>query len=410
MPWTKRPIQIKTHSFIFFFWCYFCIIFGVYILQIPLEWPIVRFTGNKASVHFLDTQQTIDQLICRKEAAMKGDLPLREECGFVYGNFLVKIIPLSLLKTNLTILLGLTFILMFAAVYAHFLASVSEEVPLLQKFIYLLIVFSPPNMLLLERGNFEVLMFALLFGIALALYRRRFFSSFLLVTIASLIKFYPIALFFLVFVNHRRFFIKALTIFGSTLTCVVVFKDILSNSIEFPKPTSGMFGNLALSNYLRMLGLNVDQSTGYLIGIIFLLALAYAFFKSELELFRLMSRRITYLNTQTKIVALYKVFLLAFVSCYFAASNIDYRLYLLQLAGICAIALFSNSEKNRGLLLGSLLIISWTSAISGFTQFIGDCFILFWLVMLLRTALPWLLEDICWGFRASRVKFDNHEM
>jgi hypothetical protein len=75
---------------------------------------------------------------------------------------------------------------------------------------------------------------------------------------------------------------------------------------------------------------------------------------------------------------------LVFLTCFFAGTNYDFRLYFGVIAGIVFMRISQLSRRVSALFMALLLLISWLSFESGGLEIFGDVFVLILVVVYLE--------------------------
>ena len=91
------------------------------------------------------------------------------------------------------------FIIGFLFIYS--IVSLIKPKKFIEYFLLILIIFAPPSLLVLERGNFDIIIFLM---IILMVYSTSSILNFVILTFVSLAKYYPIALMVNFFIEKKR--------------------------------------------------------------------------------------------------------------------------------------------------------------------------------------------------------------
>lgn len=348
-----------------------------FALQQISGWKVLSISGWKANVNFLDLGLVVNSSQCYQNigsAVYKIDS--EGNCAYIYGSSLLRMLNIFNIDTKNTYLLGWLFISLIC-VLLGFVTSVGFSPKSKTMSVFAALVFlSPPVMLLLERGNFDVLMIFILFLSSLAYAKNYKVTSIALICLASLFKFYtlPIAFVLLLFLKN-----KFSIVFGLVTTLTTTFIVLLDlNKIEhsFPSSLSGAFGNQLLGSYFEIAGFDLARIVRDAIGIL-LLTLVLIILPRFRYLKRIFPIVLNLQGPQTKLYLIIEVFFFAaFFCCYFAGISYDYRLIFLQIATFLEIArLYNLGYSILGLQL-LLLITSWFSFNLIYLQPISDVAIL----------------------------------
>jgi hypothetical protein len=328
------------------------------------------------------------------------------ECtGYQYGRTLLQLLNLLniseknvLLLANLGILISLIIItrIFFLFGYSkpsHFVA-------------FFFLVAGAPFRLLLERGNFDVLVLTLVFLALIAFKRARRTVSFILVAAASLIKFYTFGLLLLfpLFCKSKKGVV--LQLFGIISIAFIMFRDLQlikvpfanTNYISFGAPWIGEWYDFS-TDYQEFLRLDVSGNFWHALGVLLLLATAL--------LINLNFRKVPMSNTDRsnfEFKGLVVLFMgTPFLTCYLYGMNYNYRLFFLIFAALATLGRIEFQNRSIGLLLyGALFLSVWCAYPIGimkipmlnyFAQAIGNLGILFFTSIVLIDLLRILFES-----------------
>jgi len=240
---------------------------------------------------------------------------------------------------------------------------------------------SPGIWLLLERGNYDEVIFIILVLGSIILSTKFPELGVALIAVTSLMKFYTLPLYFIsLFFLKRKSSRVILLISSFPLAAYVVF--LIRQASSFPSTWKISFGLKSLGLYLEYIigqkissDFQISSIITTLLGLI-LLILIYFYMKS-IEI----KPSFVYQPEEShgKIQILYASFLVTFLSCYFAGMNFDYRLiYLASMIGISPAIFAHNRFRSLFLLtgLGSLLFSTYSFGLHGIPalliQFVGD--------------------------------------
>ena len=111
------------------------------------------------------------------------------------------------------------FPILTGIIFIYLIVSLIQPKTIFNYFLLILILFSPPTLLIIERANFDMLIFLLIVLIA---FSNSSFLNFIIITFASLLKYYPLVLMVNFFIEKVRSTKKILLIL-SLFTIVVLF-------------------------------------------------------------------------------------------------------------------------------------------------------------------------------------------
>jgi len=373
------------------------------LINWAISFPLVIFSNLRAGFNFADLFSTLSTVDCYSRIGL--DVYSSQNSGYcgnyIYGADLLSTFNILRLNPEFSTFIGIIFIVSVSSTFAIFLITSSTSKTGIA--LGTVLFFSPGVSLLFERGNIDALVFVGLVASGVLAKKNRFYSSFAILGILSVLKFYtfPCMLVYLLLQKNSK-----KRIFGSSLIIVVFARIIFSLSkIESAIPEGGyaQFGAKIIGNYFRGLGLPVSYLQGRLI----------AYISIVLICFFLLTNRITKAKLQQRLLQrddlLTPGFFCAvtFISCYILGLNYDYRLvffapfviWLLEILYLqrttsyvfISISLFG-AWFSTG--LGSSLFIDnlfWQRYIVNFFQAIGDVSI--WLIVSVSISLAILSVD-----------------
>lgn len=323
-----------------------------------------------------------------------------------YSTFLPRVLALLGLGIQQTGILGVGLVSLFVMVLLFALKTVSSyRWGYREHMLFLLVCGSPPILLLIERGNSDLLVFTMTLGVALLLITNVGWNRVVavaLVLISVAIKFFPIGV-VAVFANSNRrskWIVISVAISGIAVAWLAI-DEWNRARLATPGPLAGGFGvTLPLQWAARLLGLNLNPTTVsvlsvFTFGLLVLLASRYLEFSSrpaarEAQGFVEFARR----DVRARVLTLAGVSPLLVV--YLLGSSFDYRLVFLILPAIAALRWLRESPEASGgifyLFIGSLWLsyrLLWP------LQFLGDLALLLLMVLLTAVSLKFL-QDSFW--------------
>jgi len=309
-----------------------------YILNLVLNWPLLAMSGIKGETSFSDLSTTLKQVNCGQSTCP----------DYIYGDLFARLargLNLSAISIDLMayILTGL------------FILSVSLIASSAKSKLAVLAINtvggSPSTLLLLERANIDIFIFALCFLASILAKGKLRVMSVLLLALSTLIKFYPLLAFlhqsFLMSKNKssnlKRAFIGFLAVGVTIITIANVVKESSSIPLNWDNSFGLSIGILWLSFIFKeMTNLNLVIN-GSLIPIIGLSSLIITWRLMKLS-------RLTKVSLRNTSIGRDPVFLVG-LTCYVLGISYDYRLVFILIP--CALLLESSVTRpgNRFLLL-----------------------------------------------------------
>jgi hypothetical protein len=354
---------IRTSLFIFFFYA---------LVQIT-DWIPLRY-WKAGDGKFGDLFQVLKWSDCYKVIGVNiyENNPGEICSNYIYGFQLVRILSKTSITASDTYFLGSVFILLFSVVFGLIASKVKHAF----KYVLILpIVLSPPLLLLIERGNLDILVFILLF-ISTSLFYIGF-EKFALIPLmlAVITKFYAAPIFLVYLVFNRNYRNRLFTFILFLVSMVNVLFDLERIKTDFPKGGSWYFGMSVWARYLEIPAPNhvLSEEMNNLVGVFIFITLfgtiLYLVKKSSLVTlnnFSMLPSNIYYFY--------FSVFLIVHLSCFITGVSFDYRLIYIIFAASCfMISYEKHLFKVVSRLVYMLLLISiWHSFPSDGLQPIGD--------------------------------------
>ena len=366
-------------------------VFTFYITQVVTSWPGLVSSGIRGQTDYIDQTLVLDFAKCFREFGNEiykvNGIP--EQCGgFQYSSFLLWLLN----NTKISEVNGSVLGVIFMFLTLGFLSVVFFAIKDYGKLHFLLAFLaciSPGVWLLLERGNYDEVIFCLVVTSGLLLTSKFRVIPIFLVALSALMKFYTIpALFFVIFMTKTM---KARVIYFFISIPLVVFSVFMISKVEsFPSTWNVSFGLPSFGLYVeflvsRLLNRNFDIPDYFLSipGLLLIIFLLILIKKFELK----PSIRLKNQEKQQRYNNLYNLVLVVFMSCYFAGMNFDYRLiYLSVLVSITPAILHENRYRTLVTVSG-LFALVFNSYLFGFhglpalaIQMSGDIFLTIFVV------------------------------
>lgn len=346
------------------------IFYGFFGVMQVYDWPLLKYWGVKGHIDFADLNSVLGSADCFRTIGFAiYDYPIGHECAYNYGSWLMRTISALGLKESFTSVIGWLFILGISFLLAFVIARV--KIKLIDLVFGLLIFVSPPIMLLLERGNFDILIVLLVVFAAKLAALQRINLSIIVIFASFLYKFYTVGLILLMSLFTRTLFACIFWLFALGVGIVQVVLDF-QRGPGFINTERISFGGPIFGIYLKYLGLHLSYLFSLIIGILLLFIGVCLFglkriptnqYFTELKLVN-PERNFSYF--------IFLFFIVVHTSCYVLGMNFDYRLILVAVANFIFITQFDLSPKIRLTLRVMTVLIMWMSFNSGFLQPVGD--------------------------------------
>ena len=374
-------------------------IFSFYLTQYFLGWPMLRFWNVANNGKFEDLVGLIAVSNCYEEEGMNVYTKGETFChNFFYGRFTLWLLSSLNFGDSFAIPIGFIFLATLSMILAKYFESTlfaNFDKPNAILFSSCIVV-SPPLQLLAERANLDILMFLLIYSSAHLLHKT---SRFALITIgfATLLKFYTLPLYLIIFFRNTYSIKFRLFCFGMFLShCYWVYFElnfISSYKNFYEVSTSGVFHwQSAITFINNTVSINLTNIETFRINLMFHLILLY--------LVHILSKTLNlnlsaYPNSKSRF--LFYVFALIFLVSYFSSAGADYRLFLPLSAALALLSLYNTPSIIKTFLIEIVILALWLSYPSGGLEIVGDLLCSFLAVLFLRVLLDrrlWELKNV----------------
>jgi hypothetical protein len=410
----KKPVVLKNSTFLPLL-VLFVLAFGS---QQMLGWPLVRVWGYSSWGSGIsgDLQSVLTAADCFKKAPIGAFLETGAgSCLFIYGNFLILTLNFLGLGSSSTLFLSWLFIVGISLAFAW--VTHLSFIPIKSTWARIAIISalaSPPIALLLERANFDALVFVVSFAGLLLLRNQKIVVSAALIGAAALMKFYAI-LGFAIFAARRMKKLQGalvLSIFFGSI--VEIALELFVRKPSIPMDIGGAFGSYSLglwfnfSTAYMQIPASLSNAASLTIG---LLTLAAGVLCTFLFLRRTgaTTSLIFDISGRSKLDFFGAGMAPIYLGCYILGMNFDYRLVFFIPFALAVVAK-STSRKTLVSYLALFLGAMWFSYNSGiFGQVAGDLVMGIWaslavisivltstaaLPIAIRTRLPLVMQNL----------------
>jgi hypothetical protein len=357
--------------------------FGIAILAILLtllnevsQWPILKLWNIYANNGFIDFAVILNHIACFDRGVDIDVLRLSSgKCGgFWYGETWLKFGGLLNLHSINIYLLILPVILIFYWQVFLEARKAMNGLGLTANILIVAIVVSPPLILLVQRGNLDLLMFLFLMLSAKLINTQKevyIFAAFLILTISTLIKFWTLPTLFVAILYLKNKWLQLISFASSLIIAAKVFSEY--KEVDFGE---GSQSNINVFG-LHFLSLKINSTASYSLNVRESILLDWCFFIGTVVMIYFVMTKVNrkkQVNTfkiMTTSDPQFAIFGSSFVFVYLVSTNVDYRLVLLIFIALNTITfLRSNEWKNMILLFVSAAL--WLTYPSGQLQIVGD--------------------------------------
>ncbi len=328
-------------------------------------WIPLRYWSAWGGGNFLDTWQILKYGKCYETIGLAVYEDVGTNCSnYLYGRTLLQFLSILGIDVSLTQFFGYTFLLLLAIGLTLVFPITSRR----DFLIFTIVLFSPPIMLLADRGNFDILIFFILIHVAISVARGKIFLAYILLSITVLLKYYtaPVFLLLLFYSNTKRD-----RIFGAFLLLLcsgLAFRDIAITDAQYPHGSDAQFGLAVWGEYLnKFSSMQVNEIQIYSICVTIFFSIMILTFLSIQKSTR---QKIEIPKTSDWSIIAFWIFLIVSISCYLGGMNFDYRLIFFASTFLLAIRIQPSPLPQN--FVNSLAIVLWLSFPSGGLQPLGD--------------------------------------
>jgi len=368
-------------------------ILSTYLFFVAMQlttWLPLRYWAAWGGGNFLDTWQVLKYADCYK--LIHNDVYLSQgSCpGYLYGRPLLQFLNFFGIEQSDSKVVGFILMFMVSLIFGWLYKSTDDKSI---RYLLALIVVSPPVLLLVERGNVDILI-AFLVILACHLFLRDMkYYAYLLIGLTIIFKFYTapvLVIFLLLDKKHRTRAFGTLLLIFSTYSAA---RDIRMTQTPYPNGAPAQFGASVWGKYLDLTDKMWFTSTiplaidfGFFLGAIIAVVLIMKFTNQDL-----LERKFTPVpSSQIVFLAISSIH----VACFFLGTSFDYRLIYLIIATLLGskVGILTPIAVRASLI--NLLVCLYFSYPSGGLQPIGDFLIEIQTVVLALVSLRVLVNTI----------------
>jgi len=346
------------------------------------DWPVVRFIRAKQEEDFGDAGIILNAADCFKEIGLNVYKVQSGNCSYNYGESLIRTLHILGLGKDSINTVGFIFIALFIVAFVESLRTIQPLASFKIQGLAILFFLSPPVMLLLERGNFDSLIYFLLVASIILKTKKRDTGSILILLSSVLFKFYtfPVLIFFL-FNNCSWKEVKKRNFLFLLLPIVLVLQDLyrISQGFSIPNPMWFAFGSSKFPwATARILGIDLPRSLQVLAGAGLSLVILIGIYRFEQKFPQLKELKRVCLEASEQSKLMSQCMVLVFVVSYFTGMSYIYRLvFAIPVFVYLLICQLKPSLFTIISIAGAIFLSPWFGGL----ELLGDIFIL-WLVPL----------------------------
>lgn len=371
------------------------------------NWPLIQKTGLHAP-GYADMKSVLLAAGCSRNGYFPWENLAGDCVAYWYGNVILILSQIIHFSTSWTEPISEFLIVIALLGLISILSSLNSHI---KYFLFAtLIIWSPPVHLLFERGNLDIAMFLLVLAAAYFASKKLFFSSMLVLTVATLMKFYTLPLMWIVAYLSRRsqyfvaYFLITLLV---TFDVVIEYARLTNFNMAISYDGIAQFGASELELYFDLIGIELPEVFWLVFVNLFTIAAAFllVILRSRGRFKELVVKKneLSYRSA----VAIFSVAI--FLFCFISGKNYDYRLIFLVsfILTVDEIIVLPNKYliawKGFGIamLWFTFFMYSFTNIIPGYLivlfQLIGDVLIVVFasivVALILETIISWYSKN-----------------
>ena len=333
---TSNRVLLAISLSLFFAWIY---------LSEWLPLAIQKIGGGR---NYADLVSVLQAAECYK---VEGDEVYSSltTCGYQYGLFLLEFINFFKLNTLNFKVLGFTFFVVVVLILISLAVATANSK--IQSVLIFVLVISPGPWLLFERGNFDLLIIVFLAMGVSAINTRFSIFTILFFALTALMKFYTLPLLLLYVLIERNRLLQKIALSSLLVLSPIVIHNIISAE-SHPNPMFAAFGLPAPGLWLNFFAWRFDLpielgiASLYLVGLFVVLFGLYLFYFSPIKE-KFLAHQIGAFSLTGFRSHAFLVSAGAYVSCFLAGMNFDYRLIFLIFALLLLNASYAELRGSR---------------------------------------------------------------
>ena len=336
-----------------------------YLYQNFSSWPLIDYVNAQGPVIYVDTSTVLYYASCFSQI---GNAVFAEgaTCArWTYGSGILRVLNFTGATQEHVNLIGhfFTYSIVFTFIYYLYLA---RTVKLAQITLFLGFI-SPPIWLIMERANFDTLIYLMVFVSAILFVKNLETLSILILLLSAIFKFYTLPLLVIPFLLSKKFSTKLIGVLALFTGLCLILLDLSKMTGSILQAGNNHFGMKIIGNYLGKIGISLNNYNSYFLGS-FLFLICVVFF-----VYTLRKREPVVLQMQLFSEPIKTIFIFmssTFLLCFVVGLSVDYRLiFYIASAPYLMIVLRNNL---RYIVFGIFIIGCWLCYPFGIFQTIGD--------------------------------------
>jgi len=341
------------------------ILISFYTYQDQTKWQIIKYINSQGPIIYVDSYTVLYYTECFSRIGNQVFSAGVNCANWSYGSGLLNFLNLvGAVKVN-TAIWGHFFTYSIVLTFVYFLYLI-RGFKLAQVTMFMGLI-SPPIWLLMERANFDALIYLMIF-FAVVLYTKSFeIIPIVVLLLSALFKFYTLPLLIIPILLSKKMYVKVFGMCALFLGTVAIIGDFKIMDGKIIQAGNNHFGMKIIGNYLGKIGISLNIISAYFLGAILLSTTII------LVIFILSKREPLLLQRQLQpdLVRIYYIFMAStFLICFIAGLSVDYKLIFYIVSAPFLITMLKTSLRFAA--SGIFLIGVWLCYPSGIFQTVGD--------------------------------------
>jgi len=333
------------------------------------SWPPLRFWGWWGGGNFQDSWQVLKSADCYRQVGL-AVYEVNNPCTlYAYGRPLLWGLRDLHLGASQTSAFGFVFIIVLSFTISM-LIQLTDLSKKYQTALAVMIVTSPPVLLLADRGNFDTLIFGVLIVAHILSLKQKNVSALLLVFLITLFKYYTFPILIFLTLQGKSWTNRFIGFSLTSISFLSILRDLKITQFQFtskdPHLTFGIGHEFLF--FARYPGLTMLSENYKLLGIMEVALLSILSF----VILRKIISSADFSTSRNNVHNLYIISILVFLTCFISGFNADYRLIYFVSSCLVLLKIFDPQRDIKVSLIVALVAGVWFTFPSGDLEILGD--------------------------------------
>jgi len=336
-----------------------------YLYQDLKKWQIIKLINAQGPIIYVDSNTVLYYANCFSRIGNEVFAAGTSCANWSYSAEILRFLNLVGVTQSSTAFFGHFFTGSIVLTFVYFL-YLSRNFRVAQIIMFMGFI-SPSVWLLMERANFDALIYLMIFFASILFAKGIEIVPVILIFVSATFKFYTIPLLFIFLLLSKKLYIKLLAIFAIFLGAIIIFNNFKLMNATIVQAGNNHFGMKIIGNYLGKIGIKLNIVSAYVLGAFLLLAfiLIVILLLSKLEPLLLRNELFP-----AQIKTFYTFMSSTFLLCFVVGLSVDYRLIFYLVSAPFSIILLKT--RLRFFASGCFLIGAWLCYPSEIFQTVGD--------------------------------------